>query len=328
MSDNDGSWIQERKISMRFSKAGSTYGLVLSGGAARGLAHIGVLDRLYRARIPVDLVIGTSAGAIFGALYAAGIEPAKMRRIVLAKLRWLHFVSLVDVTLPKSGLIGGKKLIRILRELLGGDLDFQDLQKPFACVAVDIDSGEEVVMREGSVLEAIRASISIPGIFSPVRWNGHYLVDGGILNNLPVDVARNMGADFVIAINVFPERTPYPTLNHGDGMAHTVAQSMMQVLAQSYHIAASERMEHCEKLADMIIRPRVSYMGPEEFGRAREFMVQGEIAAEAVLPDLLSRLRIHRLIHYPRTRVPGPRPVASPLGKKSGTCGGYVIVSK
>jgi NTE family protein len=267
-------------------------GLVLGGGAARGLAHIGVLDRLHRARIPIDVIAGTSAGSVIGALYAAGIKPDAMREIVQNKLKWQHFGSLVDVALPKSGLIGGKKLTKTLSDVFGGELDFSDLKKPFACVAVDIDSGEEVVMREGSVLAAVRASISIPGIFVPARREGRYLVDGGILNHLPVDVARAMGADFVIAVNVYPRRIPRTEIDHDDAMPDTVAQSMIKVLLQSMYIAVGDRLERSEQLADVVIRPEVSYLGAEDFGRVKEFIVQGEIAAEEVIPDLKRRLGI------------------------------------
>lgn len=267
-------------------------GLVLGGGAARGLAHIGVLDRLHRARIPVDVIAGTSAGAVVGALYAAGIKPDAMRVIVHDKLKWQHFGSLVDVALPKSGLIGGKKLTKTLREVFGGELEFKDLATPFACVAVDIDSGQEVVMREGSVLSAVRGSISIPGIFVPARREGRYLVDGGLLNHLPVNVAREMGADFVIAVNVFPQRIPHTEIEHDDAMPDTVAQSMIKVLLQSFYIAAGERLKRSEQLADVVIRPEVSYLGAEDFGRVKEFIVQGEIAAEEVIPDLKRRLGI------------------------------------
>jgi NTE family protein len=266
-------------------------GLVLGGGAARGLAHIGVLDRLHRARIPIDVIAGTSAGAVIGALYAAGVKPAEMREIVQDKLKWQHLASLVDVVaLPKSGLISGKKLTRTLRDIFGGELDFSNLQKPFACVAVDIDSGEEVVMREGSVLEAVRASISIPGIFVPARREGRYLVDGGLLNHLPVDVVRSMGADFVIAVNVFPKRIPSADLERDRAMPGTVAQSVLKVLLQSFYIAAGDRLERSEKLADVVIRPEVSYLGAEDFGRVREFIVQGEIAAEDAVPEIKRRL--------------------------------------
>lgn len=267
-------------------------GLVLGGGAARGLAHIGVLDRLHRARIPVDVIAGTSAGAVVGALYAAGIKPDEMRAILQDKLKWQHFGSLVDVALPKSGLIGGKKLTRTLSEMFGGELDFKDLTKPFACVAVDIDSGEEVVMREGSVLEAVRASISIPGIFVPAHREGRYLVDGGLLNHLPVDVARAMGADFVIAVNVFPRRIPHTELMRDNAMPDTVAQSAIKVLLQSMYIAAGDRLERSEKLADVVIRPEVSYLGAEDFRRIKEFIVQGEIAAEDAIPEIKRRLGI------------------------------------
>jgi len=209
-----------------------------------------------------------------------------MREMVLDKLKWQHFGSLVDISLPKAGFISGKKLMQTLREVFGGEPDFSELKKPFACVAVDIDSGEEVVMRQGSVLEAVRASISIPGIFVPAKREGRYLVDGGLLNHLPVDVAREMGADFVIAVNVFPKPMP------ADDAARqgTVARTVSKVLLQSIYIAARERIERSEKLSDVVIRPEVAYLGAEEFRHVREFIVQGEIAAEDIIPDLKHRL--------------------------------------
>jgi NTE family protein len=280
-------------------------GLALGGGAARGLAHIGVLDRLYHARIPIDMIAGTSAGAVIGALYAAGMKPAEMRRIVLDRLRWQQFGSLVDVSLPRSGLITGKKLTKTLREIFGGDIGFKDLKRPFACVAVDIDSGEEVVMREGSVLEAVRASISIPGIFVPAQRDGRYLVDGGILNHLPVDVARHIGADFVIAVNVFPKRIPRSTLEQSGTLPDTVAQSLIKVILQSIYIAARDRLEQSEKQADVVIHPEVSYLGAEDFGQVKEFIIQGEFAADKAIPDLKAQLgKTRNLAVLQRNRTP------------------------
>jgi NTE family protein len=179
-------------------------GLALGSGAARGLAHIGVLEVLQEQEIPVDMVAGTSAGAIIGALYARGRDIKEIKSTAM-ELKAPKLISLVDPSVPRSGLIMGRNVSRLLSSYFKGDVQFEQLMLPFACVATDIETGEEIVFDHGSVLEAIRASISIPGVFSVVRWKGRYLVDGALVNPIPVDVLARMGADFVIAVNVIPE---------------------------------------------------------------------------------------------------------------------------
>ena len=189
-------------------------GLALGGGYARGLAHIGVLEVLEREGIPIDIISGTSIGALVGALYARKKDATLIKKQA-SRLDWIGMTSLVDLTLPRSGFIGGKRVTNLLRRFMG-DIQFQDLDIPLACVATDIISGEEVVLREGSVVEAVRASISIPIIFKVARTNGRYLVDGGLVNNVPVSVAKKMGADFIIAVDITPnkaERASYLTHN-------------------------------------------------------------------------------------------------------------------
>lgn len=178
-------------------------GLALGGGAARGLAHIGVLEVLQKEGIPIDMVAGTSAGAIVGALYAQGKDVDQIKSLAqdFGSRKLAHFV---DPYLPKSGFIRGKKIQGLLVSYIGG-IRFSDMRIPFACVATDIETGEEVVIDQGSVSEAVRASISIPGIFAVARWKGRYLVDGGVVNPVPVNVLKRMGASFIIAVNVIPE---------------------------------------------------------------------------------------------------------------------------
>lgn len=178
-------------------------GLALGGGAARGLAHIGVLEVLQKEGIPIDMVAGTSAGAIVGALYAHGKDVDQIKSLAqeFGSRKLAHFV---DPYLPKSGFIRGKKIQDLLVSYIGS-IRFSDLRIPFACVATDIETGEEVVIDQGSVPEAVRASISIPGIFAVARWRGRYLVDGGVVNPVPVNVLKRMGASFIIAVNVIPE---------------------------------------------------------------------------------------------------------------------------
>ena len=178
-------------------------GYALGGGAARGLAHIGVLKVLEEHRIFPDMIAGTSMGALVGALYAGGIAVTDIEKFAVG-LDMRRMALLADVSLPLSGLVGGRRVVSLLKSILG-DLTFSQLKYEFACVATDISTGEEVVLREGSLVEAVRASISLPGIFTPVRIKGRYLVDGGLVSEVPVSVCREMGAEYVIGVNVIPE---------------------------------------------------------------------------------------------------------------------------
>jgi NTE family protein len=183
-------------------KSSKKIGYALGGGAARGLSHIGVLKVFEEHSIFPNIITGTSMGALIGALYAGGINVDDIER--LAKRLGLGRLALMaDVTLPFSGLIGGRRVTSLLKSILG-DLTFSQLKYDFACVATDINTGEQVILREGSLTEAVRASISLPGIFTPVKIKGRYLVDGGLVNEVPVSVCREMGADYVIGVNVIP----------------------------------------------------------------------------------------------------------------------------
>ena len=155
-------------------------GLALGGGAVRGLAHIGVLEILEKEGVPIDAIAGTSIGAAVGALYAKGKNPEAIKDVVL-DIKWLRLAPLLDLTLPKSGFIGGRKVKELLKSIIG-DVAFEDLKIPLVCVATDIMTGEEILIDEGSVLEAVRASISIPVVFTLAKWRGRYLVDGGLVN--------------------------------------------------------------------------------------------------------------------------------------------------
>ena len=177
-------------------------GYALGGGSARGLFHIGVLNVLEENDIYPDVIAGTSMGSIIGALYASGLTAGEIKQIAI-EMDWKHLIRLADVTVPLSGLIQGKRIISLLKSILR-DMTFSQLKIKFACVATDLINGEQVVFQEGSLIEAIRASISIPAIFTPVKLNGRYLVDGGLVNVVPVSVCRDMGADFVIGVNVIP----------------------------------------------------------------------------------------------------------------------------
>jgi NTE family protein len=178
-------------------------GYALGGGGARGLSHIGVLKVLEEHGIFPDVITGTSVGAIVGALYAGGYRPGEIEELVL-DLDWKKLMHLVDMSFSPRGLLQGKRVGLLLKSILG-ELTFPQLKWEFACVATDINNGEQVVLRDGSLIDAIRASISIPGIFIPVEIRGRYLVDGSLLNAVPVSVCRDMGAKYVIGVNVVPD---------------------------------------------------------------------------------------------------------------------------
>lgn len=174
-------------------------GLALGGGGARGCAHIGVIKALQEAGITIDFVAGTSIGAIMGAGLASG--DMKGFEEYLNAVSWKDIVQYFDPTLPHRGLFKGNKAIALLEKLLTHH-DFEDLRIPFIAVATDLETSKEVRLHSGNVIQAIRASIAIPGIFEPCKIDDQYLVDGGVVNPMPVNVVRDMGADIVIGVDL------------------------------------------------------------------------------------------------------------------------------
>ncbi len=191
-----------RMFSRRRTRRPVTIGLALGSGAARGWAHIGVIRALAEAGVRIDLVAGTSIGALVGAAYASG-RISSLERVV-RELDWRKAIALFDVGLPRSGLFDGRKVTDSIREHVDCT-DIVDMLVPFCAVSTDLMDGREVHIRSGDVIDAVRASISIPGMFTPVKREGMLLVDGGLTNPVPASVAREMGADYVIAVD----------LNHG-----------------------------------------------------------------------------------------------------------------
>jgi len=174
-------------------------GLVLGSGSARGWAHLGVIQALAEAGVRVDYVAGTSIGALVGAFYAAG-KIETLRNIIL-ELDRKQIALLFDMVFPKSGLIDGKKIADSVREHIS-EKNIGELSLPLCVICTDLNTGCEVNIQDGDIIEAIRASISVPGIFTPVKKNGIFLVDGGLVNPVPVNVSRRMGADLVIAVDL------------------------------------------------------------------------------------------------------------------------------
>ncbi len=175
-------------------------GLALGSGGARGWAHIGVIEALEEAGFPVQCVAGTSMGALVGGAFASG-RVQSLKEVAL-RLDWKQAIYyFLEVTFPRSGLIDGLKIASFVRQNVG-KTNIQTLPMPFATVATDVLTGQEVVIDKGDMIDAIRASISIPGIFTPVSRDGAILVDGGLVNPVPVSVARRLGADVVIAVDL------------------------------------------------------------------------------------------------------------------------------
>lgn len=283
-------------------------GLVLGGGGARGAAHIGVLRELERLRIPIDAIAGTSMGAIVGSLYAAGKTPDELENLVLS-IDWadafedstprrdLSFrrkqddaafpvkfeLGLKDgeVQLPK-GLIQGQKLQLILREQLlhvSAVHDFDQLPIPFRAVASDIETGEAYVMSGGDLALAARASMSAPGLFSPVVVDGHTLVDGGLVGNVPVSAIRDMGVDIVIAVDVeFPLYPPEELLS-----ALAITEQMLTILIRK----ETRRQLQDLRNGDILIRPDLGIHGSTNFTRIGETIAPGAAATTAKISDLL-----------------------------------------
>ncbi len=282
-------------------------GLVLSGGGARGVAHLGVLKVLEELRIPVDVIAGTSMGAIVGAFYASGNSPAEIEAMVNS-LEWdrafqdrppledLSFRRKEDranylvnfdagirdgnLALP-LGLIHGQNLNFFLKSRLihtATLTDFDRLKIPFRAVAADIESGEAVILGKGDLATAIRASMSIPGVFAPVELDGRLLVDGGIADNLPVDVARQMGADVLIAVNVGALRCNREQLNS----AMAITAQVMTILVQRN----TDTQIASLKKADIFLQPPLGEIGSSDFALASEAIKIGEASARRSIARL------------------------------------------
>jgi len=255
-------------------------GLALGSGAAKGLAHLGVLKVLLRENIPIHLVTGSSIGSLIGALFAAGADINMLEKISCS----LHQKQLVDVVVPRLGLIKGDKIETLVR-LLTKNMTFQDLAIPLYVVAVDIERGELVVLEEGSVAEAVRASISMPGVFQPKRLNGRVFVDGAVLNRVPADVARQKGAQIVIGVDLKEDprtRKPKPVEN------------IFDVILTSIDLLESNSSINYRALCDVRITPKVENIGLADFNKAEECIALGEEAAELALPEIKRVLELHQ----------------------------------
>ncbi len=259
-------------------------GLVLSGGGARGLAHIGVLRVLEREGIPIDLLVGTSIGGLIAAGYAAGMDSFDLEREALYITQKRRLVRMMDPGLPRGGLFHGKKLYAYFERLFG-EKTFSELKTPLAVVAVDLTTHREVVLNTGPVAMAVRATTSLPGLFMPVKVNDMRLTDGGVINNLPVDVARKMGVEYVIAVDIAlqdPQGIGYWIGNH-KWVPASISNSLEIVDDTLYSLRLAEQRYNLQLFPpDMLIHPAL----PEDvnslvgYERVRELIAAGERAAE------------------------------------------------
>lgn len=292
-------------------------GLALGSGSARGWSHIGVIRVLEQAGISPDIVCGTSIGSLVGAAYAAGKLDSLAHWV--NDLSWQVVVGLLDLKMG-GGLIEGGKLVGFLRKQLD-DQPIEQLPKAYACVATDLTNGREIWLREGSVVDAVRASIAMPGLFTPAWRDGRRLVDGGLVNPVPVSLCRALGADFVIAVDLNWDLLGQRKRVSGEGSkdlapasngkldallarfrpaapatgeppSATNMPSMLDVVSTSLAIMQVRITQSrlAGEPADAMIRPRLSSIGAMDFHRAKVAIAEGERAAQHALPmiqDLL-----------------------------------------
>jgi NTE family protein len=257
-------------------------GLALGGGAAKGFAHLGVLEVLEKEKIPIDIIAGTSMGAIIGAFYAYSKDLPSMRRLAIemGKKRLRIFT---DLTIPRTGILSWRKVEKQLYNYFG-KVRFEDLSIPFECVAVDIDSGEEIVLNEGEVWHAIRASASVPVMLPLTEIRGQHLVDGGILNPVPVRLVKSMGADIVIAVNVIPMDHHVQPLPHHQ---HTIFSIMLKTM----YIFNNRVIESSLGGADVVVQVDTGAIGYTDFHKAADCIECGKTAAQLMMPKIKKLLQ-------------------------------------
>ncbi|OPL11042.1 MAG: hypothetical protein AVO34_02785 [Firmicutes bacterium ML8_F2] len=245
-------------------------GLALSGGAARGIAHIGVLKYLEERNVKPVLIAGTSAGSIVASLYSAGKTIGEIEQIA-RKLSWKDLVTL---SLPRKGLISSSKLLEMLEEHLG-NINFEDLKNPLIINAVDLLSGEEIIIEDGPVSEAVQASCSIPGIFTPVKWKDKLLVDGGLLDNVPAALLKERNLDYIIAVDVGAQK---PLTTEPD--------SVFKILIQAFDIIQRQRDKSAHDIADIMIEPELGDITMWDIKRVDLIMERGYEAAQKMLGNI------------------------------------------
>src|SRR5688572_25120502 len=258
-----------------------TIGLALSGGGARGFAHVGVLKALQDNEIPIDCVAGTSAGSFVGAAVAAGLSADEIYRFG-GGLNWF---KISGISYSPRGLLSNAKMKSYIERHFESTR-FEDLKIPFAAVACDLESGSEVVLKgEGDLTEAIRASCAIPGVFAPVPdHHGRWLVDGGVVSPVPVNALKQFGPDIIVAVDLMAAGTTFKSIPRTPvGMFFQSAMVLMRSISKEQHFDA-----------DVVIVPEIGHIRPDQMGRSVELFELGVAAGEAKVPEIKRLLEVHQ----------------------------------
>ncbi len=248
-------------------------GLALGGGAARGFAHIGVIQVLEESGIRPQLVVGTSAGSMVAALYAAGMSGAELGMLAVG----MDESALTDWSFPGRGVIRGEALARYVREQTGGRT-IEQMKLPLGIVATDLDSGQPILFQRGDPGTAVRASSAVPAVFQPVKIGEREYVDGGLVSPVPVRFARQMGAELVVAVDI---SSPPEGQATGDAM---------RMLLQTFAIMGKSINVFELRDADVVLRPRLNGVGGADFSARQRAILAGREAALAGLGDLRARI--------------------------------------
>jgi len=251
--------------------------LVLGGGAARGFAHIGVIRALEQEKIPIDMIVGTSVGSLIGAIYASDMNSFE--------LEWTAFLlekdSIFDFGIMNAftgmGLAKGDKLEEFVKTKIA-TVNIEDLKLPFAAVATDLNRGTRVVLDRGSVAKAVHASSAIPGVFNPVDHQGKLLVDGGLMDNIPIAVAREKGADLVIAVDI------------SENVANFNINNIVDVMLQAVNIMFNENVRYKKKESDVLISPQVGGVAMLDFTQKKRCMQAGIEATQKAMPEIRKKI--------------------------------------
>ncbi|NHQ88619.1 patatin-like phospholipase family protein [Iodobacter sp. HSC-16F04] len=249
-------------------------GLALGGGAAKGFAHIGVIKMLEANGIVPDVVSGTSAGSVVGALYASGMNGFTLQERAFG----LDESQIRDLSLMSGGLVKGQKLQDYVNKLVD-NRPLDKLNKPFAAVATELDTGTRISFARGNTGQAVRASSSIPGVFEPVVIAGRRYVDGGVISPVPVDAAKELGADFIIAVDISSKANGSNTPNNMLGIVNQAVMIMGQKLGEQEMIRA-----------DYILRPKVGKIGAADFDQKNVAILEGEKATVAAITEIKRRM--------------------------------------
>ena len=280
-------------------------GIALGGGAAKGFAHIGVIKMLEANGFEPVVVSGTSAGSVVGALYASGMDAFQMQSKAVA----LDEASIRDVRLFSGGLVQGQKLQDYVNAQVG-NRPIEKFSKPFAAVATQLETGDRAIFVRGNAGQAVRASSSIPGVFEPVKIGKGNYIDGGVVSPVPVDAARQLGADFVIAVDISSKAS---------GKAPT---GMLGIVNQSISIMGQRLGAQELARADIVVRPKVLDIGAADFSQRNNAILEGEKAAMAVMPQIrakvqqLQRARAAALAPPPKPKCEEPSRVGRLMGRK------------